>query len=689
MRRGPGRILALLAALATVAALFPAAASASDAARLYPVNLRLDGNEGPWSSYNYFRLRWERPSVSHEGFPITGADYSVRDAAGNVVVSERHISGDVVSTEPFGVPWSSPGAYTADLWLEGPGGERGPQASTMLGYDDARPGLAQPLFPAVWASASQAAVVRISHPSGPLPVSGIRGYAISVDRGAGSLPCAGRERCTLAETDLDGGIGDDEIALKDLGEGTHYVRALAVSRAGMRSAETETAIVRVDPVRPETTLAGAPAGWASGPVRLTATATDSMSGMAADGPGGPFTAIAIDGGVPRTDLGPTTTATVTGEGVHNVAYYARDAAGNFGDVDPRTAAVRIDEGPPTVAFARSQDPAEPERIEAAVADPLSGPGGVRGSIAVRPQGTRQRFEPLPTAVSAGRLVAHWDSDSFPHGSYEFRVTGYDAAGNAASSDRRGTGARMVLGNPLKTPTTIEAGFGGRRLVWQRCAHGKSGRRHCRRTVTKSFESRPRARTVPYGRGVSFGGRLASSSRSAVGGLAVQIVETFDPGAESSQRTTTVRTGADGTFQARLAPGPSRRVEAVFPGTRTLTRAADGPVRLGVLTGVRLRASSGSARIGGAPVAFHGSVGGLGAPIPADGRPVQLQFRLPGGDWSEFRTVQTDRHGHFRYPYAFTDDDSAGVRFQFRAYAPQGGDWPYEPAASLPVAVTGR
>ena len=415
MRRAPGRLLALLVALAVAAALLPTLASASEqAARLFPENLRLDDNEGPWSSRNSFQLRWERPAVTHEGFPITGADYRVRSAAGNVVVPERHISGDVVSTDSFAVPWS-PGAYTADLWLEGPGGERGPQVSTMLGYDTARPGLAQPLFPAVWAGASQAAVVKISHPSGPLPVAGIRGYAISVDRGAGSLPCAGRERCTMAETDLDGGIGDDEIALKELSEGTHYVRALAVSRAGMRSLETRTTIVKVDTIRPDTSLAGAPPGWANGPVRVTATATDSMSGMVANGPNGPFTAVVIDGAVPRTDQGPSTSAMVTGQGVHTVAHYARDAAGNFSGVEPRVSLVRIDESPPAVAFAKSQDPAEPERIEASVSDSLSGPDPARGSIALRPAGSHQPFAPLPTAVSGGRLVARWNSDAFPAG----------------------------------------------------------------------------------------------------------------------------------------------------------------------------------------------------------------------------------------------------------------------------------
>jgi hypothetical protein len=68
--------------------------------------------------------------------------------------------------------------------------------------------------------------------------------------------------------------------------------------------------------------------------------------------------------------------------------------------------------------------------------------------------------------------------------------------------------------------------------------------------------------------------------------------------------------------------------------------------------------------------------------------VQLQFRLPGLPWSEFRTIQTDRRGRFRYAYRFSDDDSRGARFQFRAYAPAQENWPYEPSGSRPVLVRG-
>ena len=47
-----------------------------------------------------------------------------------------------------------------------------------------------------------------------------------------------------------------------------------------------------------------------------------------------------------------------------------------------------------------------------------------------------------------------------------------------------------------------------------------------------------------------------------------------------------------------------------------------------------------------------------------------------------------RRGRFRYAYRFSDDDSRGVRFLFRAYVPSQDDWPYEPGGSLPVAVRG-
>ena len=151
----------------------------------------------------------------------------------------------------------------------------------------------------------------------------------------------------------------------------------------------------------------------------------------------------------------------------------------------------------------------------------------------------------------------------------------------------------------------------------------------------------------------------------------------------------VRTASDGSFSLRLPPGPSREVSAAFAGTRTLTRAGGRSLRLDVLASARLRASTATAKVGGAPIVFSGSVARSGTAALEEGLPVELQFRYPGAGWSGFRTVQTDARGRFRYAYRFSDDDSRGVRFEFRAYAKGREGWPYEPAFSRPVAVTGR
>ena len=581
----------------------------------------------------------------------------------------------------------APGAYLAGVRLVA-AGEPGPWAGVWLLFDDARPAPVQPRAPTRWVAGGEPAMLQLEHPAEPLPTSGIRGYAVSVESLEGPAPCAGADRCSLAETDLQGGIGADVLSLGALPEGLHVVHAVAVSGAGMRSPEVGTTVVRVDASRPTLSLEGVPRGWVNGPQRLSARSADQLSGMVAAGPSGPVTTIGIDGAAPRVEPGDFAAAVVSGEGRHEIVAYARDAAGNVSEQASGRALVEIDETAPTVAFASVQDPGEPERIEATVADSLAGADVTRGSIGVRRAGSRQRFEALPTTGSGRRLVAHWDSDAYPTGAYEFRATGFDAAGNSASSERRVNGSQMVLINPVKTPANLVAGFGGKRLLIQDCVRTEHQRR-CRQRVIESFARRPTTRAVPYGRSIPYSGRVALASGAPLGGISVEVVESFTAGSTIAKRTTTVRTGVDGTFATRLGPGPSRLVEAVFPGNRTLTRATGGAVALEVLSGLRLRTSTAAAPIGGVPVVFSGRLLAADASIPTSGRPIELQFRFTGSEWSEFRTVRADRHGRFHYAYRFSDDDSRGIRFQFRAYAPAEDDWPYAPATSRPVFVTGR
>jgi hypothetical protein len=597
----------------------------------------------PWQADPLFRLDPGQLPGTASG--ATRIGYLVRDSQGSPVRTlDREAANplDWIEVPPV------PGTYTVEGWLEDSSGKELRRASTTVFFDDAAPAPSEPEAPARWLLGTEAAVLKINPPDEPLPLSGLRGYAVSLDRGGGSSPCASPFLCAAAEIDLAAGSGNS-LALGTLPEGINYARVAAVSGAGVPSLASAV-VFEVDATPPALSLQGLPGGWSDSPLRLNAFATDQLSGMKAAGPLGPYTAIAVDGGAQAAANGDTVSAWVSGSGVHEVELSARDAAGNVAGGSPSEAVpVRIDEEAPRVEFAPAQDPAEPERIEAFLTDPLSGPSQSRGSIAVRLAGTRARFEELPTRVEAGRLTAHWDSDSYPLGKYEFLATGFDRAGNAGLGTNRTRGGKMILVNPLKKPVSLATKLSGLR----------------------------------------FAGRLWSVAGGAVAEQEIAVTETFAAGAHPRRRTTLLRTGADGSFSLRLGPGPSRDVVALFGGNRVLTRAAGSSVHLAAATPVQLRASAAAARVGGKPIVFSGKVRAAGARQAVRDLPVELQFRYRGGGWSEFRTVETDARGRFRYAYRFSDDDSRGVRFQFRAYVKGREGWPYEPGTSRPVLVTGR
>jgi hypothetical protein len=661
MKSGALRLTGLFAAaLAVLCALAPGAHA--HALLLEMTDVRVTGGEDAWHAAPSFRLDW----IQEPGSPAVASAvvHQLYDPQGHPIGGPVRDAEEEGTLESIWVP-PMPGAYTAEVWLENLDGEPGPPVTLTLRFDDTAPAPAAPQAPTGWVNGGKPVTIEAGHPSTPLPLSGIRGYAVSVDRGDLAPPCAAVTWCSPEETDLSGGIEGDSLSLGVLPEGVNLVRVVAVSGSGVPS-PVESAEVRVDATPPLTTLEAPPMGWSNEPLRVTAVATDALSGMDPSQGGNPFTAIAVDGDLAIRTGGDRASVWVSGSGIHQLSFYGQDVAGNVADGQagapaPEQATVKIDEAPPTVAFAGSQDPAEPERIEAAITDPLSGPSGQHGSIAVRPLGSGARFEELPTSVEPGRLVARWDSDSYPPGNYEFRAVGYDLAGNTASGTERGDGAKMVLPSPLKTPVTISAGFG----------------------------SKPRAKKrVPYGRGVRYSGQLRTAAGAPVGGAEVTVTETFAAGSAPASRATVVRAKADGTFSLHLAPGPSRQVSASFAGSRTLTRASGSSASLAVRGTVRLHASTALARVGGAPVVFSGRVAQLGAEAPK-GKTVELQFRYPSADWSEFRTVKTGACGRFRYAYRFSDDDSRGVRFQFRAVVPAQDGWPYDSGASRPVIVTGR
>jgi hypothetical protein len=687
-RRGRTFIAAAMVALTALAV------DSGDAAAVPPppANLVVFNGGEAWRPDNRFDLRWQNPE---QQVPlVTAIHYRIRNPAGSVIVGDTRVD-DALSQLSLLVP-SIPGAYTAEVWLEDAGGGLGAPATVQLRFDNVRPGEIQPLPKPGWIGRTDFPyALRVSRPASPFPISGIHGYALAIDRSPSGDPCARSDRCSDAETDLRGGIEDNALVVSELPEGKSYAHAVAVAGSGMRSALAGHAVLWVDRTDPVTVLTGAPDSWTNHTVLLTATASDALSGMQDDiEDADPFTAIRVDGATPVTAAGNSVSTAVIAPGIHTVAYYARDAAGNINDGGrsngqdnrpPYLAVVRIDRVAPEVAFLNFQDPASPETIRARVGDSLAGPNGARGSIAVRPAGSGDRFQPLPT--EAGDVLrAHWDSDSYPPGRYEFRAIGYDAAGNASATTERANGSRMFLSNPLKTPTSLSAGLEIR--TDGRPCRGRPGRTPCRHSRNREANERAAELVIPQGHAATLSGRLVASG-VPVAGERIFIVQRYGPGAELSELITPARTASDGTFKARLAPGPSREASVEFPGSPTLTRSTSSALRLEVNSGIRLRASTHEVTVGGRPVVFRGRLKADGPGIAVRERTVQLQFRLPGLPWTEFRSLQTDAHGHYRFAYRFSDDDSRGVRFEFRAFVPVQIGWPYRAAGSPSVTVRGR
>ncbi|HWC08943.1 MAG TPA: hypothetical protein VG458_07820, partial [Solirubrobacterales bacterium] len=224
-----------IAALAVLAAALPASVAVGANDRYAPqvADLRVVGDDGTWTAETSFRLRW---TVRSEESDVTGVGIRLRGAALEGVTPYIEIPAEAGEmTREVEIPAApgedrpAAGTYTVEVWAKSESDDGPPQRATLR-VDNQRPGPATPQLDAAWFRGDVAPLLRIAHPAGPLPVSGIRGYAISLRRDSAAPPCAGPDRCSAQETDLAAGIDDDEVSLGLLPEGIHVASVVAVSK---------------------------------------------------------------------------------------------------------------------------------------------------------------------------------------------------------------------------------------------------------------------------------------------------------------------------------------------------------------------------------------------------------------------------------------------------------------------------
>jgi hypothetical protein len=416
-------------------------------------------------------------------------------------------------------------------------------------------------------------------------------------------------------------------------------------------------------------------GWLRGDQRLEAQLTDVGSGLeraavrvnglglaslAFDCPGAisgsvfAGTLSPCDEAADLTPVEPSTTAHPFRDGQNSVAVCAADFAGNE-TCDIRT--VRVDNTPPTLAFADLQDPEDPELIRAFVNDATSGVAS--GGLWFRAVG-EELWRPLETQVAGGEVRARVDSAAEPAGEYEFLAEATDIAGNVRTTTLREDGLPKHLSFPLRQRVDLTAAIkpGGSRRV-----------------------------AVRYGKRARVVGSLADARGKRLAGQEVVLVERFGTGALIERRVRTVDTDLHGRWGAKLRAGPSRSVRAYFAGTPRYLDARARGGRLSVRTKVSFKISR--RRVPeGKPVVFKGRVHSRGARIPRGGKLLELQVRQGPGRWITVREAfRTRSSGRYRMRYRFGRFYSYDTSFRFRVKVARERDWPYKAVRSRSQTVT--
>lgn len=351
---------------------------------------------------------------------------------------------------------------------------------------------------------------------------------------------------------------------------------------------------------------------------------------------------------------------VPAAGTYRVTVWLVDAAGNENPVASAAATLRFDDVDP-VAFLLYPEKATPELLRATVRDGHSGPAG--GAIEYRRQGG-DRWRALPTRFGddgeRATLNADFPSDDLAPGRYDIRTTVRDRAGNEATSDRRTNGSRLVLKAPLKEETRLRA-----RLVGTR-GSGRSIR-------------------IPFGKPARLRGRLTGDGGRGVGGQKIAIVQTPGSGSRSGRVVRLVRTGADGGFGLKLAPGTSRRITVNFAGDQRHSESSAGSLRLGVRGSLSFRAKPSRLKTG-QKVRFRGRVRSGPARHPSRGSVIAIRyFERSSGSWRPVLVTRTDRFGRFRASYRFRYITGL-AKIRLRATLLPSQDFPYLPANSPPASV---
>lgn len=192
-------------------------------------------------------------------------------------------------------------------------------------------------------------------------------------------------------------------------------------------------------------------------------------------------------------------------------------------------------------------------------------------------------------------------------------------------------------------------------------------------------------TVAFGQPVRVHGLLESSAGMPLANQPVTVLTAPDNGSNVLSAAATVTTGAYGRWTATLPPGPSRIIEASYPGSPTVLPAS-GTATVITPAKIELFRVTPDRAPWGSTVKITGRV--LGGYIPASSKLLRLDLGvvgLPG--LSKIQGIpNVSPDGRFTTTYKFARAYGV-VRFWLMVSSLPEADFPFAPAHSRRVVVT--
>ena len=209
--------------------------------------------------------------------------------------------------------------------------------------------------------------------------------------------------------------------------------------------------------------------------------------------------------------------------------------------------------------------------------------------------------------------------------------------------------------------------------------------HPGRSCNRSAPTATTQASVGYGQPVTLHGVLTSSAGLPIPSQPVAILTAPDNGSNAFTQAATVTTGPDGSWTATLPPGPSRIVQASYPGSPTILPAT-GSATVITPAKIELTRVTPDRTPWGSTVRITGRV--PGGYIPASSKLLRLDLGIVGiPGLSKIQGIPNIApDGTFTTTYKFGRYQGV-VRFWLQVSSLAEADFPFSPSHSRRLIVT--